>query len=175
VTLISGYYYHYSNVFIHLHFHPTPIRRTSGRSWKSSNKVMLFLPPNPPVSLSLKAVPWLRRLVAGLWPWRHRFHPRLVHVRFLVDKMALRQGFLGVLQSPSVTIILQCLSPYLCSCTYLSYHKDERAKPGDLLTSNSLFKCLMLEAKSCNLQQCIKPTDYHLAIYAALRGKRRIS
>jgi hypothetical protein len=47
-----------------------------------------------------KAVPWLRLLVAGLLPWRPGFAPRSVHAGFLVDKVALGQGFLLVLGCP---------------------------------------------------------------------------
>ena len=39
------------------------------------------------------AVPWLRRLVAGLPPRRHGFDPGSVHVGFVVDKVALGQVF----------------------------------------------------------------------------------
>jgi hypothetical protein len=42
-----------------------------------------------------KAVPWLRRLVAGLSPRRPGFEPRPVHV---VDKVALGQVFPRVLR-----------------------------------------------------------------------------
>ena len=38
-----------------------------------------------------KAVPWLRRLVAGLSLWRPGFDPRTVHVGFVVEKVALGQ------------------------------------------------------------------------------------
>jgi hypothetical protein len=38
-------------------------------------------------------VPWLRRLVAGLSPRRLGFDPGLVHVGFVVDKVALGQVF----------------------------------------------------------------------------------
>ena len=44
----------------------------------------------------LPAVPWLRQLVAGLSP--PGFDPRSVHVRCVVDRMALGQVFLPVLQ-----------------------------------------------------------------------------
>jgi hypothetical protein len=44
----------------------------------------------------LPAVPWLRRLVADLIP--AGFDPRSVHVRYVVDRMALGQVFLPVLQ-----------------------------------------------------------------------------
>jgi len=44
--------------------------------------------------LSLRAVPWLRRLVASLSGRRPRFVPRSVHVELVVDKLALGQVFL---------------------------------------------------------------------------------
>jgi hypothetical protein len=40
-----------------------------------------------------KALPWLRRLAAGLPPRRPGFDPGSVHVGFVVDKVALGQGF----------------------------------------------------------------------------------
>jgi hypothetical protein len=40
------------------------------------------------------AVPWLRRLVAGLPPRRPGFDPGSVRVGFVVDKVALGQVFL---------------------------------------------------------------------------------
>jgi hypothetical protein len=46
-----------------------------------------------------KAVPWLRRLVAGLSPRRPGFDPGSVHVGFVVDKVALGQVF-----SPSTSV-----------------------------------------------------------------------
>jgi hypothetical protein len=47
------------------------------------------------------AVPSLRRLVAGLSPQRPGFDPGSVHVRFVVDKLALGQVF-----SPSTLVFL---------------------------------------------------------------------
>jgi hypothetical protein len=44
------------------------------------------------------AVPWLRRLVAGLSPRRPGFDPGSVHVGFVVDKVALGQVFPRVLR-----------------------------------------------------------------------------
>jgi hypothetical protein len=55
--------------------------------WSSNVLIMVYL-----------AVPWLRRLVAGLSPWRPEFTPRSIHVGFVVDKVALGQVFLRVLQ-----------------------------------------------------------------------------
>jgi hypothetical protein len=48
----------------------------------------------------LMAVPWLRRLVAGLPLRRPGFDPGSVHVRFVVDKVALGQVFLRVVGLP---------------------------------------------------------------------------
>jgi hypothetical protein len=39
------------------------------------------------------AMPWLRSLVAGLSPRRPVFAPGTIHVGFVVDKVALGQGF----------------------------------------------------------------------------------
>ena len=52
-----------------------------------------------------QAVPWLRRLVAGLPPRRPRFDPGLVYVGFVVDKVALGQVFPRVLRFSPVNII----------------------------------------------------------------------
>jgi hypothetical protein len=46
----------------------------------------------------IKAVLWLRRFVAGLLPRRPGFDPGTVHVGFVVDSVALGQGFLRVLR-----------------------------------------------------------------------------
>jgi hypothetical protein len=46
------------------------------------------------------AVPWLRRLVAGLPLRRPGFDPGLVHVGFVVDKVARVQVFLQVVGFP---------------------------------------------------------------------------
>jgi hypothetical protein len=51
------------------------------------------------VSMNM-ALPWLRRLVAGLSPRRPGFDPGSVLVRFVVDKLALGQVFLRVVGFP---------------------------------------------------------------------------
>ena len=51
------------------------------------------------------AVPWLRRLVAGLPPRMPGFDPGSVHVEFVVDKVALGQVFLRVLRFSPVNFI----------------------------------------------------------------------
>jgi len=43
------------------------------------------------------------RLIAGLSPWRTKFHPRLVHVGFLAHKVAAGQDFLQVLRLSPVS------------------------------------------------------------------------
>jgi hypothetical protein len=54
-------------------------------------------------------VSWLRRLLAGLSPQRPRFDPRLVHVRLVVDEVALGQVPLSVFQFSPVSIIPSAL------------------------------------------------------------------
>jgi hypothetical protein len=56
---------------------------------------------------SRKAVPWLRRLVAGLPPRRPGFDPESVHVGFVVDKVAQGQVVPRVLRFPPVNVIPQ--------------------------------------------------------------------
>jgi hypothetical protein len=51
------------------------------------------------------AVPWLRRLVAGLPPRRPGFDAGSVHVGFVVDKVALGQLFLPVLRFSTASFI----------------------------------------------------------------------
>jgi hypothetical protein len=54
--------------------------------------------------MKIKVVPLLRKLVARLLRWRPVFDPGSVHVGFVVDKVALGQGFpeyLGLSQSIS--------------------------------------------------------------------------
>jgi hypothetical protein len=59
------------------------------------------------------AVPWLRRLVAGLSPRRPGLASGSVHVEFVVDKVALGHVFLRVLQF-SLSISFHRGSPYSC-------------------------------------------------------------
>jgi hypothetical protein len=42
--------------------------------------------------------PWLMRLVAGISPQRPDFDPRLVQMRFVMDKVSLAQVYPGVLR-----------------------------------------------------------------------------
>jgi hypothetical protein len=57
------------------------------------------------VTNKTRAVPWLRRLVAGLSPRRHGFDPGSVHVGFVVDNVALGQVSPRVLRFSPVNFI----------------------------------------------------------------------
>jgi hypothetical protein len=52
-----------------------------------------------------RAVPWLRRLDAGLSPWNPGLAPRSIHVGFVVDKVAVGEGLLRVILFFPVNII----------------------------------------------------------------------
>jgi hypothetical protein len=58
----------------------------------------------------IRAVTWLRRLVAGLSLRSPGFEPRSIHVGFVVEKVALGQVFLRVLRFSPVNIIPPSLS-----------------------------------------------------------------
>jgi hypothetical protein len=53
----------------------------------------------------MKAVPWLRQLVAGLSPRRPGFDPGSFNVGFVVDRLALGQVFPRVLRFSPVSFI----------------------------------------------------------------------
>jgi hypothetical protein len=77
---------------------------------------------------SSKAVPWLKRLVAGLSPRRPGFAPGSIHVGFMVDSVALGQVFLRVLRFSPVNIIPPLLHIHLspphevCDCSDQAAH-----------------------------------------------------
>jgi hypothetical protein len=64
----------------------------------------------------LEAIPWLRQLVTSLSLQRLRFHPRLPYVGFVVDKVALEQVFLQLLQFSPVSNIPSILHDYSFIC-----------------------------------------------------------
>jgi hypothetical protein len=57
------------------------------------------------------AVPWFRRLVPGILPWRPGFHPRPAHVEFVVDKVALGQAFRLPVSFRQFSLLIVYLSP----------------------------------------------------------------
>jgi len=52
----------------------------------------------------LKAIPWLRQLVVGISPRIPGFYLRPLYVGFVVDKLALGQGFHRVLRFSAVAL-----------------------------------------------------------------------
>jgi hypothetical protein len=58
---------------------------------KTSKQAVTIHNVTPVTNIHFWAVPWLRRLVAGLSPRRPGFDPGSVHVGYVVDKVALRQ------------------------------------------------------------------------------------
>jgi hypothetical protein len=60
---------------------------------------------------SVWAISWLRQLVTGPSLWRPVFAPGSINVRFVVDKVALGQVFLQVLQFSPVNISFYHHSP----------------------------------------------------------------
>jgi len=77
--------------------------------------------------------PWHRRLIAGLSPRRPRFDDRSIHVRCVIDKVALGRGFLRVFLFLLSVSFHECLS--IC-CSY----QNERAKFGNVAKINYLSK-----------------------------------
>ena len=87
----------------------------------------------------------LRRSAVDLSPQRPGFDSRSIHVRLVVDKVALKQAFLPVLR------FFPCLyhsnnAPYSSSSTRCSYQNEKRAKPGT-------FQKAMLFQKSGSIGQ----------------------
>jgi hypothetical protein len=66
------------------------------------------------VNILQRAVPLLRWLVAGFSPRRPGFAPRSVHVGFVVDRVAVGQGFSRVLRFSPVYIIPQLFCIHSC-------------------------------------------------------------
>jgi hypothetical protein len=100
---VFKYYHIYCVTFIICHISP-------------SRQTYSYIPAPLPISnCPVEAVPWLRSSVAGLSPRRSRFAPGSIHVRFVVDKVALGQVFLGVLRFYPVSIIPPSLSKLISS------------------------------------------------------------
>ena len=73
------------------------------------------------------ALPWIRRLVAGLSPLRPRLDPRSVDVGFVVDEVVLEQAFfLPPSASASPFQYHSTNAPYSASSLCCSYPKDKR-------------------------------------------------
>ena len=83
-----------------------------------------------PAQWSFWVPPCLWRSVVGLSPRWPNFDTRSVHMRFIVDKVALWQVFLPALLFSPVSIIPPILHTHLhlICCPY----QDKRVKPGNL-------------------------------------------
>jgi hypothetical protein len=75
----------------------------------------------------MKAVAWLRSLVAGLSLWRPSFDPGSIHVGFVVDIVALGQVFLRVLRFSPTNIIPPLLHIHLSPPHDVCYSSDQAA------------------------------------------------
>jgi hypothetical protein len=93
----------------------------------------------------------------GVSPRRDGFDSGPVLVEFVVDKVRLWQVFFLVLRFPSVIIILAV--PLTHSSTWCSYHKDKRAKSGNLPKSSALYKPFVAFSRNSDLQRT--STDKH--------------
>jgi hypothetical protein len=74
-------------------------------------------------------MPCLRRLVVGLSSRRHAFDPTSVHVRFVVDKVALRHISVRVIRFCPVSIIP---SPHIQLQLHVALKEGGTLKPGNL-------------------------------------------
>jgi len=71
-------------------------------------------------SLMDPTVLWVRWFVAGLLPSRFGFNPRAVHMRFVVDKVALGQVVLPLLWfPPSLSFHQCCILIFECGSNYI--------------------------------------------------------
>ena len=52
-------------------------------------------------------MPWCRRLVAGILPWKPGFDPRSVQVRFVMGLVALEHVLLGVFFCFPLSVLFQ--------------------------------------------------------------------
>jgi hypothetical protein len=74
---------------------------------------------------------WCRRIIAYFTPWAHGFDPGLIHVKFVVNKVALKQSFLLEEQ----VFLRQNYSTYVpfpSLSEHNSCQKDGRMKPENL-------------------------------------------
>lgn len=83
------------------------------------------------------AVACLRQSVAGLSLRRRAIGPRPVHVKFVVDEVAMGEGVLRVF-SVSPFQYNSTSTPYASSYAWCSYQKDKLARPGNRPKSNTL-------------------------------------
>jgi hypothetical protein len=89
-------------------------------SVSDTTSVILFIPKQSANHVANRHGPqfekhWLRELFTGLSPWRFGFTPRSVHMRFVVDKVALGLVFIQVCLFSAVSIIPMGLLTHISS------------------------------------------------------------
>ena len=88
--------------------------------------------------LIYNAVPLLKRIVAGLSPRGHGFHPGLVYVSLWVINVALRQGFVPVIMFSLVSIIPLVLRIHIHP--HIALNRSDRQSLRTLQKSNIISK-----------------------------------
>ena len=107
------------------------------------------------------ALPWLRRLVAGLSPRKPGFDPRPGHMEFLFHRVALRKMFLRVVLFSPVQYN-STHAPYSTS-TCCSYQQDKRAKSGNLPKSHAVTEIVEHWEENClRFQGVTSKTKFNL-------------
>jgi hypothetical protein len=106
------------------------------------------------VDWSLKAVPWLRRSVAGLSPRRSGLNPEVSPCEFLVGKVALWQVSLPVLRFSLVIIIPPTFHTHL----YLNITIIRRTSGRSLGTLRK--RCLLCYQGACGLKSPLFFSDF---------------
>jgi len=98
----------FCSMYSHLHIWPRPISTT----WRAGGWLHIAVMGLPlahaRTTLPCWNVPWLRRLVAVLLPWRPGFDPMPALVGFVVEIVELWQGFLRVLRYPVPVSFNRC-------------------------------------------------------------------
>jgi hypothetical protein len=77
------------------------------------------------------SLPWLRKLGAGLPPRRSRLDTKLVHLRFVMDKVAVEHAFLQILRFTPASIIPLLIYIYRC---YTNLATDSHLKTQTKIT-----------------------------------------
>jgi hypothetical protein len=100
------------------------------------------------------AVPWLRRLVAGLAPRASGFDPGLFNVVFVVDRVAQRQVFVPVLRFFSLSLSLNRFST-LISIYMLPLSEGQTGEVSEPSKSN-----ILSEIGGHWTERCFQPFRY---------------
>jgi hypothetical protein len=80
-------------------------------------------------------MPWLRRFVVGPSSLTPEFNPSSVHVRFVMDQLAMRQVFLRVLHCSPLNII----SSFLRTPLHVAFTRKKKPENPGMITKNVCF------------------------------------